>query len=258
MDQSHVRVSQLVSYYICPRKIYFEQTRETEVKPGLKSLLLKELSHLLPDIITDELSEEDIRQAFCDISQELPHIYPQIIEKTSPQELTACLDELDIKTIAQGLSDHIREDKKKLLLSITPYATEPILRSAKHNLTGTPNKIIKMGDELAPSLIRTGKPPENGVWLHERLSLAGYALLIEDAYDTVVNRGFVEYLGYGRLREIKIHTRERRMALQILHKIQKIYRKQVLPEKPSDAPCERCENKEVCSMTPCTLSSKFF
>jgi len=258
LDQFHVSVSQLVSYYICPRKIYFEQTQEAEIKPGLKLLLLKELSHLLPDIITDELSEEDIRQAFCDISQELPHIYPQILEKTTSQELTTCLDELDIKTIAQGLSDHIKEDKKKLLIGITPYATEPTLRSAKHSLTGTPNKIIKIEGELAPSLIRAGKPPENGVWWFERLRLAGYSLLIEDNYDTIVNRGFVEYLGYGRLREIKIHTRERRMALNIVHKIQKIYHKQVIPEKPSDAPCERCENKEVCCMTPCTLSSKFF
>jgi CRISPR/Cas system-associated exonuclease Cas4 (RecB family) len=224
-------------------------------------LLLKEFSHLLPDMLTVEssgLSAEDIRKALFDVSQELPVIYPEFFENTAPEEIDALLRELDVETIAQGVFRAFREEGEKFLRNITPFAVEPLLYSAKHKLTGAPNKIIKIDEALAPSIVRLGKPPERGVWQRERLLLAAYALLIEEHYDTVVSRGFVEYLRYGVFREVVIRHRERRGVLQILRKIQKIYRSQVMPEMPDNAPCDTCRYDKVCRLTPDTLASKFF
>jgi len=260
LDQKNLRVSQLATYHICPRKIYFEEGTTKPTQPGKETLLLKELSHLLPEIIRrkDEISEDDIRKAFHDICKELASIYPDTFGETPREELDELITQLDAKTIADGLSTHIREEKREFIDSITPHASEPLLYSEKHRLTGMPNKIVKIGDELVPSVLKTGRPPENGVWKTERLRLTSYAILIEERYNTIVKRGIVEYMRYGTIRRVKIRARDRREVLQTLHKIRKIHKNQIIPEKPLSAPCERCEHNKKCEITPETLSSKFF
>ncbi|PHP45354.1 hypothetical protein B6V01_004415 [Methanosarcinales archaeon ex4572_44] len=260
MDQNHLRVSQLATYNSCPRKIYFEQTLPKPTQPGKETLILKELSHLLPSTIkkTDEISENDITRAFHEVCKELAHIYPGTFAQIPKEELVGLVKQLDTKAIADGLSTHIKEDRRGFLASITPHASEPLLYSEKHRLAGVPNKIVKIEDEFVPSVLKTGRPPENGVWKTERLLLTGYALLVEEHYNTIVKTGIAEYLRHGTIRKIRIRARERREVLQTLHKIKKIHQNQIIPEKPPHAPCERCEHKEQCEITPETLSSKFF
>lgn len=260
MDQTHLRVSQLATYHVCPRKIYFEQTHPVSTQPGKETLILKELSHILPGIIKDmdEIGENDIIKAFHEVCRELVHIYPDTFAQMPKEDLEGFVDRLDAKTIADGLFTHIKEDGSEFLASITPHVSEPLLYSEKHRLAGVPNKIVKIEDEFVPNVLKTGRPPENGVWKTERLLLTGYALLVEESYDTIVKTGIVEYLRHGTIRRIRIRARERREVLQTLHKIKKIYQNQVIPEKPAHALCERCEHNEKCDVTPETLSSKFF
>lgn len=217
---------------------------------------MKEFSHALPDLLTEDFTTHDIRQLLYELSMELPSLYPH--ECTSPDEIISSAEELDTEVMAEGLFTHIREDREGFLGKITPHATQPLLYSSKRRLTGMPNKIIKIDEELAPSILSPGTPPSTGVWQRHRILLAAYALLMEEHYDTVVRRGFVEYLRCGVVREAVLRTRERRDVLHMLRRIEKILHEQVLPERPRKAPCNGCKYLEQCHETPNTLASKFF
>jgi CRISPR-associated exonuclease Cas4 len=133
---------------------------------------------------------------------------------------------------------------------------EPALRSEKFGLTGSPDKLITIGDELTPSIIKTGAMAENGVWKSDRLQLTAYAILVEEIYNTVVTRGFVEYARWGKVREVTIKRHERRKVLQLRDRVRKI-EEGFMPEKPTDAPCEHCGFKGICDVKS-TLASRFF
>ncbi len=137
-----------------------------------------------------------------------------------------------------------------------PSESETALRSAKFGLTGSPDKLITIGDELIPSIIKTGAMPENGVWKSDRVQLTAYAILVEEIYNKIVKRGFVEYARWGKVREVTIKRHERRSVLQLRDRVRKI-QEGFMPEKPEDAPCERCGFKGMCDVKS-TLAAKFF
>jgi len=57
--------------------------------------------------------------------------------------------------------------------------------------------------------------PENGVWSSDRLQLTAYSILVEEKYNSVVEKGFVEYVRWGHVRPVIIKRHERRKVLQV-------------------------------------------
>ena len=98
--------------------------------------------------------------------------------------------------------------------------------------------------------------PENGIWQSDRLQLTAYAILVEEKFNLPVERGFVEYARWGKVREVMIKRNERRMVLQIRDRIKKIH-EGFMPERPKDAPCTHCGFDEICDVRS-SLASRFF
>jgi CRISPR-associated exonuclease Cas4 len=86
------------------------------------------------------------------------------------------------------------------------------------------------------------------------MQLAAYALLIEDEFETTVQRGFVEYIRKAEVREVHIKKRDRALALQLVKRVRKI-KGGFFPEKGENAPCDDCFFLELCE-TKKTLLSK--
>ena len=116
--------------------------------------------------------------------------------------------------------------------------------------------MLKINESLVPSIIKTGNMPENGVWNRDRLQLTAYSILVEEKYNSIVEKGFVEYARWGIVRPVVIKRHERRKVLQVMDKIKKI-QDGFMPERPKDAPCEYCGFDGICDVKS-TLASRFF
>ncbi len=251
-----IRVSDIIVYLKCPRMCYFINKGHELVKDTtpeyLERIILKELALTYESAFNREDKLSVLNAELNRISNEIRTIYPTELAGVGADMLASS---------ASNVRSYFENICLNLSLTGDFYANrsvqfEPLLCSEKFGLTGTPDKMIQIRDEFIPSIIKTGSMPENGVWKSDRLQLTAYAVLTEEIYDTVVERGFVEYARWGKIREVTIKRHERRKLLQIRDKIKKI-QNGFMPEKPKDAPCTYCGFNEICDVKS-TLASRFF
>jgi CRISPR-associated exonuclease Cas4 len=234
-----VRISEIGLYLRCPRLIYFENLRNSPKKIDTKHLILRSL---MLSISQKNDLEGQLRESLARLEGELPLVY-----EIEPHEMDPACRELEgeIAGIAQGLAGYLDD--------LLPCQAEVDLYSDKLGLSG---RLDRLAPGSTPSLIRTGKAPEDGIWKRDRLMLAGYALLLGEKQKTHINQGLVEYPRQGLVRAAEIHGVDRARVLRIRDRIRLIKEGQ-LPDRPEDAPCQDCEAKEICE-TRHSLASRFF
>ncbi|MDD5474777.1 MAG: Dna2/Cas4 domain-containing protein [Candidatus Methanoperedens sp.] len=250
-----IKVSDITVYQKCPRMCYFVSKGHSlvkEITPGyLERIILKELALTYGEAFNNDNTHSFLDNELNRISSEIRIIYRN--------ELSG----IDDNTLANSVSE-VRSSLGNICSNLSSngdfYTSESVneslLQSEKFGLAGSPDRLIKIKDELLPSIIKTGNMPQNGVWQGDRLQLTAYAVLVEENHDSVVERGFVEYARWGRVREVLIKRHERRKVLQIRDRIKKI-RGGFMPEKPKDAPCEYCGFTGMCDVKS-TIASRFF
>ncbi len=250
-----IRVSDLTTYLKCPRIAYFIN-RGHDLKLDLinpERIILKELALVYPLAVGKkaEIPILDTLKGELDrISNEIHAIYRA--------ELAGINEEIVVNSVT-GVQSYLPEISSNLpadFYSNPDVDYEPVLQSEKFGLTGTPDKLVTVNGQILPSIIKTGKMPENGIWSSDRLQLTAYSMLVEEKYNSVVERGFVEYAKWGEVREVAIKRHERRKIFQIIEKIKKIQQGS-MPEKPGNASCEACGFIDMCEVKP-TLASRFF
>ena len=176
------------------------------------------------------------------LEQELPLIY----EIDSALVESACRDlQPEIESISQGLAGSL-----DLLL---PCEVEVDLYSEKLGLSGRLDRLAHGG---IPSIIRTGRAPESGIWKKDRIMLSGYSLLLGEKEMRHVPFGLVEYARQGLIRRVDIHGSVRAGVLRIRDRI-RLIKQGRLPDRPDDAPCKGCQAEVICR-TRHSLASKFF
>ncbi len=234
-----VRIHEIGLYLRCPRLIFFENLRNTSRKIDAKHILLHSL---MLSISQKNDLEGQLRETLARLQEELPLVY-----EIDPVEVEQACRELEgeIAGIARGLAGQL-----DLLL---PCQAEVDLYSDKLGLSGRLDRLTAGG---TPSLIRTGKAPQDGIWKRDRLMLAGYALLLGEKQRTHINQGLVEYPRQGLVRSAEIYSVDRARVLRIRDRIKQIKEGQ-LPDRPEDAPCPDCEAREICE-TRHSLASRFF
>jgi len=234
-----VRISDIGLYLRCPRLVYFDALGNLPRKNDIYRLLLRSL--MLSLCYKGDL-EDQLHASLARLAQEVPLIYD-----VDPAGLQQALAELEGK---------IPEISKSFLPyydRLFPNEVEVDLRSSRLGLTGRLDRIVP-GPQ--PSLIRTGKAPQDGVWKRDRMMLAGYALLLGERNGTKINRGLIEYPLSGAMREVQIYEVDKARVLRIRDRIRQI-KDGRLPDKPTDAPCDKCEMVDSCE-TKRSLASKFF
>jgi CRISPR-associated exonuclease Cas4 len=199
---THVRIYEIGLYLRCPRLIFFENLRNAPKKIDVKHILLRSL--MLSFSQKDDL-EGQLRESLARLEMELPLVY-----EIEPDEVEPACRELEgeIAGIARGLAGQL-----DLLL---PCQAEVDLFSDKLGLSGRLDRLAAGG---IPCLIRTGKPPQDGIWKRDRLMLAGYALLLGEKQRTHINQGLVEYPCQGLVRAAEIHGVDRARLLRIRDRI---------------------------------------
>ncbi|NJD78530.1 MAG: CRISPR-associated protein Cas4 [Candidatus Methanoperedens sp.] len=248
-----IRVSDITVYLKCPRMCYFlYKGHDLPKNAPPERILLKELTLAYGSAYNKEDKLSVLNAELDRISNEIRVIYPEELEEVDADKLAVSVS--NIRSRLEEICSNLSSTGD--FYGYRSVQFEPLLRSEKFGFAGSPDKLIQAGEELLPSIIKTGNIPENGVWRNDRLQLTAYSVLAEEKYGTVVRRGFVEYANWGKVREVTIKRLERRQVLQILDKIKKIQGGS-MPEKPHNAPCMNCGFSGICNVKT-TLASRFF
>jgi CRISPR-associated exonuclease Cas4 len=235
----NVRISEIGLYLRCPRLVYFESLGRLPLENDPRQLFLR--SMMLSISSKDDL-EGHMREIASRLEEELPAIYD-----VNAEDVVSARQELEeaIEGMARGLAESL-----DLLL---PCDSDVDLHSEKLGLSGRLDRLAAGG---VPSIIRTGKAPTEGVWKRDRLMLAGYCLLLAEKKSERIRCGLVEYPRQGLVRPVEIHSVDRARVLRIRDRVRLIKDGQ-LPDRPENAPCEKCRAKETCE-TRHSLASRFF
>ena len=270
-DEINMNVSELLMYFRCPRQVYY-MYRGHELMPAIssqyiESMLLKELALSYPDIVSAYSSNAEgmmksLETEFCRVCDNIGLIRPGELEGASPELMENARSAVSecIKEIGTNLVSTINEDgKEELIGCINPVKTDPILYSERIGLSGMPAKLVCHAGNVVPSVIKTGKYPENGVWNNDRLHIAALAMLVEEEYGKTVEYGFVEYAKYGIVRKVIVRVNDRRQILKIANRVKKI-KDGTMPDKKESTLCEHCNFSEMCGKcsTKVSLASRFF
>jgi CRISPR-associated exonuclease Cas4 len=104
------------------------------------------------------------------------------------------------------------------------------LYSSKLKLTGTIDLIIRTGNgEYIPVDYKNMQSNHGGIWLDHKYQLTAYALLIDEAFNTCVKRGFVNYIPEEKVVEIEITHSMKIYVKRVLGDIERIIRDEKLP-----------------------------
>jgi len=218
----------------------------------LERIILKELALTYDSAVKSNDKLSFLKTELERISNEMRVIYPNELKNINDETLAKSI--ADILPLLDTINSNL--SKNSDFYSGEFAQDEPILRSKKFELTGSPDRLVKICDCFIPSIIKTGKMPENGVWQGDRLQLTANSILIEEKYNSIIEKGFVEYARWGIVRPVVIKRNERRKVLQVKERIKKI-QEGFMPERPADAPCQYCGFVGICDVKS-TLASKFF
>lgn len=234
-----VRISDIGLYLFCPRLIYFDSLGKLPRYSSAKQILLRSL--MLSLLQKDDL-EGQLADAFQRLGLELPLVYD-----LEADDLFAAFREVEgeIGSIARGLVGQMD--------NLIPFEADVELYSERLGLSG---RLDRLAPGNTPSLIRAGKPPENGIWKRDRLILAGYSLLLGERENAKVKWGQVEYPCSGVVRRVPIHSTDKARVLRLRDRIRLIKGGQ-LPDRPEGPPCQSCRAQQLCEMRH-SLASRFF
>ena len=236
---TNVRISDIGLYLRCPRLVYFETLRKMTRKNSAMPILMRSL---MLSLSQESDLESQLRETLHRLEEELPLVYEIEVAELEP----ACRELEDkIALIAKSLASYID--------CLIPFEPEVDLSSEKLGLSG---RLDRLAPGVTPSLIRSGRAPESGVWKRDRMAIAGYALLLGEKNKIRIDHGLVEYPSSGLIRRVQIHSVDRARVLRIRDRIRQI-KEGRLPERPDDSPCQGCMASEICE-TRQTLASRFF
>ncbi|WP_340820092.1 Dna2/Cas4 domain-containing protein [Methanolobus sp. WCC4] len=263
-----ITVSELSLYFSCARKLYYSCRGYKPVFSSspyyIEHLILKEMAMSYPSLLKassskDDASPKELEALLSQVLGDISMIYPVEMEDVATEVLEEVSGNIMgyLPGIQQSLSAQA-EDRELLLLGecLSLLDDEPFLSSEKLNMTGIPYRLVEDKGSFEPVIIKTGKAPENGVWMNDRLHLAAFAMLAEEMHGTPVKTGHVMYARSGLFRKVNIRSTDRRQVLQGIGRVRKI-KDGHMPDKKEGPLCSTCDHSEMCNVKP-SLASKFF
>jgi CRISPR-associated exonuclease Cas4 len=266
-----VKVSELTHYLLCPRLVYFnaqgkEQPAYAQMneRSAIEHVLFKELGFNWQKICLDDPEgepkskdrkpDETIAQTLTEITDDIEWIYKDELGSVNEDLLERVkTDFVELVSTSEWLGRLQSDDELAILERSFGFERERTVISQRLGLVGSMDKLIRTDDEHIPCIIKTGRCPAYSVWKRDRMQLAAYAMLLEDAYETTVQRGFVEYIRAPEVRTSVIKRGDRALALQTVKRVKRV-KDGLFPEKGENAPCVHCAFTAQCETKRTLLS----
>lgn len=237
-----VRIHDIGLYLRCPMLVYLESMGRECFRADTGRTVLRHLAlYSSPDDLRGDLSK---------VVRDLATIH-RIPEDDVIRSIDGMRESISrIASVPRGL--------------VTPCDLDVELRSERLGLSGILDRLVRPeprhgilgmllgGDEMIPSVVRTGRAPGEGVWRRDRIQLAGYAMLLEERFGVEVSTGQVEYVRDGEVRRVRIRSLDRSRALWVRDRVREI-RDGEIPDVRTER-CDSCEMIGMCGVRSSVVS----
>jgi CRISPR-associated exonuclease Cas4 len=158
----------------------------------------------------------------------------------------------------EGIRQHTVEENREERRSLRHYQIEEgerffqvVLQSQTLGLTARLDLAIAIPSRTAvgaEAVVVEYKYSEQKAGVHFKLQLAAYALLLEEAWNIPVKRGFIYSIPQKRAEAIAITPQLRKKVVQTVNDIRRLIEHQQMPEPPaSQSRCVTCEFRRFCN-----------
>lgn len=165
----------------------------------------------------------------------------------------ACLPDIRPTTynMQAGIDVHEAESKRAERRTLKMYGNlsgqryfDVALHSEQLSLTGKLDELVDTGDELIPVDYKLANKSAS----HFRIQLAAYALLLEDARQHAVTRGFLYLIPCRQMEEVSMTRQLRQQVLMAVADMQCIASTERMPS-PTEwrQRCADCEFRRFCN-----------
>lgn len=252
----YVRASEISSYYLCPRLVYFQRRHAQAMNSAaVRADFFKALSHALGSVVLSARPEQALDDAISSVSADSLLIYGDLYGQTI----------VDSAAEARGMAGQIltgliREKEQygedALMSVLLPSATTATIYSDKLRISGTIDKVVISGGTPMPVIISSSGPPQKGIYASDRIRLAAYTMLLAEKYDVPCPAGAIEYMAGWSLRRAEIRYDDKRKALYARNRVMDMDRGR-MPETARGKWCSACGHSATCGVKPSLLSSLF-
>ena len=161
-------------------------------------------------------------------------------------------------TMEEGIRTHLEEERREERRSLRNYGlTEGertfhfAVQSATLGLTGSIDLVIVTPSREAANaeaIVVDYKNSEKRGSAHFALQLAAYALLVEEAWQLPVKRGYLYSIPLRRAELVAITPHLRRKVMQTVKEIRRIVEHETMPPPPAAlGRCLTCEFRRFCN-----------
>lgn len=239
----HIRVSDLVHYLLCPRIVFYERR-------GLRYEPKSDPARAARKAVAVAIAGGRVRPSSKagKGTRESESVTPRggPSPPRPPEEWSQTVERIkgalgpDAMAALEGWS-------REALAGLAPAReVQVLLTSERLGLRGEVDKIVVQNGEEVVALVRAAEPPPSGAWRSDRVALAAYGMLLEEARGKPASMGLVEYVGLlpPAVREVRITGYDRNMVRALLERVRKMGPRR--PWKPWKAPCGSCNFYGIC------------
>jgi CRISPR-associated exonuclease Cas4 len=245
IENKLVRVSELSTFYLCPRLVYFERRREPRLTDAeVRAGVFKSVAYVLPAVKRSPDAGAELLKAIDEACSDCLLIYGAGFERPILQ----AADELRVQS-NEILSGLLKETVSTSSAALTLY-------SERLRMSGTIDKVVDTGGIPAPVMISASKAPASGIYASDRIRLAAYAMLLSEKYNVDCREGGVEYVTGWCLRRASIRYEDKRKALYARNRILEMMEGR-MPDAKKGKLCGRCEHFDDCGVKVSLLDSLF-
>jgi CRISPR-associated exonuclease Cas4 len=255
-ENKFISVSDIVSYYLCPRLAYFrnghdEGLTDREVRAGVyRSVscgLGAAVSSAHPDVAVKRIIADACSDALCIYGP----VHEDAIAKAGNELASRAVE------IISGLyHEKERQGEPQLMRILSPSAVGIAVYSDKLRISGLMDKVVMRDNCLMPMVISASFPPGNGVYASDRIKLAAYAMLLSEKYAVDCSSGCIEYVSGWCIRTAEVRYEDKRKVLYARNRINEI-KTGKMPEASRGKWCGRCSYADACNVRVSMLDSLF-
>lgn len=251
-----VRVSDIATFYFCSKLTYFNLRRVHELRASeVRADIFKMLSASLGDALASDSPENSLVTAIrvaCDDELVIHGEKIADMVETVRVEATGLIGGM----IAGFTNEKQRLGEQRFIQLLSPVSAGESFFSEHLRISGTVDRIVRVGGELMPLVISTSTPPPYGIYSRERVKLAAYSLLLGEKYAEPARFGAVEYITAGQLRETVIRSDDKRKVLYARNRILEMLHGK-MPDSRRGEWCKRCIYNDSCTVKVSFLDSLF-
>lgn len=252
-------VTALSSWVHCPNQFYANYVLKIE-EPPKDVMILGLLKHKLHEHIAQEeqrlittLSpadnvEETFHAAFIHILKDLVNKHTSMLRRVNVSLVDAFQKSAPIVTFeardkAARVMPHLKQGLtgEQLWHALTPKVkTEYSVQSERLGIKGRIDKLEYSTGTLLPVELKSGTPPDTGVWNAHRVQAAAYALMLEDKFATPVSQAVVHYIDHNSRRPVHVNPFLKDELQQLIATLRDCYESQQPPAGCGRENCTAC------------------